>query len=838
MGWALKLSWSTLRRHWLQSLLLLLGLGLGTAVVVAVDLANQSAARSFELNQQAIGGRTTHRIIAPGGGWVPESIYRRLRTELGVVPSAPLLNGRVQVAEWQQRPLRLLGIDPLAEAPFRSQLGAGGPGQLGDFVGFLERDDGVMLPAALRAQLPANRHLQLRIAGRGTQVEVTGLLSAGDPMLTASLADTVLCDIGTAQRILGQRGQLSEIDLILTPAQLKNLEPKLKALLPPGLSLVSVKQQSDALEQMSRAFSLNLSAMSLLALIVGMFLVYNTVSFSVLRRRAQLGTLRGLGVTRGEIWRLIVAETLLLGLLGGLLGLGLGIGLGQSLLKLMVRTINDLYYSLEVTRLSLNPLSLLKGLGGTLLAALLATLLPAWEATRTPPAGVMRASTLEERIQPFLGRLAGLGLLLMLGGGALTLLRTSLWFSFGCFVLVVAGAALSIPWLARLSMQALASRLDPITRMAPRNLARSLSRTAVAMAALMVAVSVVISVSIMIGSFRQTLIAWLDLTLSADFFAMQAQGQPLPESLAARLRQEPGVARVETSRQLRLLAPAGMTQLAVLSRDISETRRFVWLDGPRQGLWSRLESGGVLVSQPYASHHGLEPRSGQTLTLPSDKGPVELPIRGIYYDYTSDQGIVMLPARLYHRYWRDRSVNALSIQARPGQNLQVLRSRLVSRFAGPWQLDIQSQGDLKRNALTIFDRTFAITGALRLLAVIVAVMGIFSTLLSLLLERRRSFAVLRAIGMSPRQIGGLILLESGLMGLFSGLMALPLGVVLALFLIYVINLRSFGWTMDLSLQPLPFVQGLLLAIAAALLAGLWPAWQAARQQVAKSIRWE
>ncbi|HEY9840450.1 MAG: ABC transporter permease [Candidatus Sericytochromatia bacterium] len=850
MNWWLKLSLSALGRHWLQSLLLLLGLALGTAVVVAVDLANQSASRSFAIAQEAFSGKTTHRIIASSGGSVPESVYLRLRRE-GLQAVAPLLTGRVQVRQWQNRPLRLLGIDPLAEAPFRSYLGVGtnvdtskkgDPGQnaLPDFSALAEligRNDTVMLPAALAKEMPADRRLNLSVAGHRERVEAVGLLQPGDSLLAASLGDVLLCDIGTAQRVLNRPGALSEIDLILSPPAEATLA-RIKALLPPGLILISARSQSDALAQMSRAFSLNLSALSLLALIVGMFLVYNTVSFSVLRRRGQLGTLRTLGVTRAQIYGLILGETLILGLLGSGLGVGLGIALGQGLLGLVVRTINDLYYTLEVTRLTIAPLSLLKGVGGALLAALLATLLPAWEATCTPPAGVLRASTLEERLQPKLVPLAGIGLLLILAGGASALLPLSLWFSFVCFVLVVAGAALCIPWLAHASMDWLAGRLDPVLRLAPRNLARSLSRSAVAMAALMVAVSVVISVSIMIGSFRQTLVDWLDLTLSADLFVIQAEGQGLPDALRTQIAREPGVAGVESARQLELTGSEGITHLLSLSRDVTAQRRYVWLEGSRQGLWQRLEAGGVLVSQPYATRHGLGSRPGQSLTLATDAGPRRFQVLGIYYDYASDQGIVMLPQSLFRRYWHDRLLTSLSVFLAPGQDVQKLKQSLNARLAGPYQLDIQARGDIKRGALTIFERTFAITGALRLLAIIVAVMGIFSTLMSLLIERRRSFGILRALGLTPSQLGGLILFESGLMGLFAGLLALPLGVILALFLIYVINLRSFGWSMDLRLEPATFAQGLLLALAAAMLGGLWPAWKAMREQVAKSIRWE
>lgn len=836
--WALKLGWSTLRRQWLQTVMLIIGLSLGTAVVVAVDLANQSARRSFELSSETLTGRTTHQIISPAGTPVPESLYLRLRQESDI-QSAPVISANVSVSSWR-RSVKLLGIDPLAEAPFRSHLGASnsasstaGTPDLGEYSALITRTDAVLLTESLGKELPKDHYLNIN----EQRVEVIGLLKNPDPVLSASLGDVILADIGTAQQLLRQKGGLTRIDLILPPGR----EASLKTLLPPGLEIVSARTRNEGLQQMSAAFSLNLSALSLLALVVGMFLAYNTVSFSVLRRRAQLGTLRTLGVTQGGIFALILGETLIISLLAAGLGLLLGIVLGQGMLRLVTQTINDLYYTLEVTRLEISPYSLLKGVAGALTAALLATLLPAWEATQTPPAGVLRASSLEEALSPRVGRIALAGLALMLIGGSLLTLPGALWFSFACFLGVVAGAALCIPWLARGFMLALSQRLGPVARMAPRQLARSLSRSAVAMAALMVAVSVVISVSVMIGSFRGTVIDWLDRTLSADFF-VTAPGGPgsasLNPELQARLARVPGVARVESSRQRQLFVAGKPLNLLSLSRDIASQRRFVWLEGDRDSLWDRLEQGAVLVSQPYATRHGITPNAGQRVTLPTRTGSRDFPIIGIYYDYASDQGVVLLPRKLYQQYWDDPAFSALAVfvtpQIQSSEQLTQVKQALNQALAGPYSL--QSHRELKAGAMTVFERTFAITGALRLLAIAVAFMGIFSTLMSLLLERQRSFGILRSLGLTPNQIGGLVLFESGLMGLFSGIMALPLGVILALFLIYVINLRSFGWTMDLLLTPDLFIQGLFLALGAALLGGIWPAWRVATRLVARSVR--
>ncbi|PKL80546.1 MAG: hypothetical protein CVV27_00215, partial [Candidatus Melainabacteria bacterium HGW-Melainabacteria-1] len=418
-------------------------------------------------------------------------------------------------------------------------------------------------------------------------------------------------------------------------------------------------------------------------------------------------------------------------------------------------------------------------------------------------------------------------------------LPLSLWFSFGGFTLLIAGTALGIPLLAHWTMQGLAHALPPLWRLAPISLARSLSRSAVAIAALMVAISVVISVSLMINSFRHSVVAWLDQSLSADLYVARPgqQGQ-LPADLREQVAREAGVGRVESARLRTLQAKQGFIKVLALSGDISSRRPYIWHDGPRETIWQRLGQNGVLVSEPYATHHGIAARSGQTLSLPTDSGPQKFQILGIYRDYSSDQGVVLLPASVYQHYWHDPYISSLSIFARPGSDLEALAARLRQSYAGRYQVEVQSHQALKQGAMTVFDRTFAITSALRLLAIVVAFMGVFSTLMSLLLERRRSFGLLRALGFGRGQLAALILLESGLMGLFAGILALPLGMVLALCLIYGINLRSFGWSMDLHPDPLLFGQGLLLALGAALLAGLWPAWRCAFAPPAESIRWE
>lgn len=850
MAWQWSLALASVRKQRLQSILLILGVALGCAVIIAIDLANQSARTGFALSAETLTGKATHQITAPNG--VPDRWYRTLKQDFPDIVSAPVVTGYVNVTAFQGRPLRLLGIDPLAEAPFRNYLNArGGRQELQGFLPFISRTDTLMISEGLQQKLLGtadygkNKALTVQYGAQQHTLEVVGVLKPQNGFLKESLQGVLLADIGTAQRVLNRGGQLSHIDLILPKAQEESLLASLRDRLPQGLEVRSAQARAETMNQMTRAFSLNLSALSLLALMVGMFLIYNTISFSIVRRRKQIGILRALGVSRAEIFQQILLETLVMALVGIGLGIGLGIVMGRGALSLVTQTINDLYFTLEVNRFSLSGWSLLKGSLGGLTAAMAAAALPAWEATRTAPAGVLRSTGLEKELQDRVWPLAGGGMLLgLLGVGLLWVPTQSIVLSFTCFFMVVAGTALAVPLATQYLMGGVEKLPGEWLTLPARNVSRALSRTAVAIASLMVAISVVVSVSIMVGSFRQTVLDWLDNTLSADIF-MTLPTRPgdtgigLPPELLNKVRKVEGVVRAESARDVRLNTEAyGMINLIALSHDIAQKRRFVWSATPGQDLWPRIARGQVMVSQPFATRQGLSSKKGQWIQLPTDKGPQRFEVAGIYYDYASERGSVLLSDDQYRRFWNDNKISSLAAFIAPGTTADPVIQRLQALTDGQYQMVIQSNTDLRAGAIAVFDRTFAITSALRLLAIVVAFMGILSTLMALLLERTRTFGILRALGMTRQQIALNVLIESGLMGLSAGLLALPLGTVLSLFLIYVINLRSFGWTMDFLARPAFFGQGLALACVAALLAGVYPAIYLYRTRPAKALRYE
>ncbi|MCA9968586.1 MAG: ABC transporter permease, partial [Anaerolineales bacterium] len=255
-------------------------------------------------------------------------------------------------------------------------------------------------------------------------------------------------------------------------------------------------------------------------------------------------------------------------------------------------------------------------------------------------------------------------------------------------------------------------------------------------------------------------------------------------------------------------------------------------------LWARLAAGeGVMLSEALLLKENL-PTPPPDIALETAVGPRTFPVLAVFYDYSSDQGTVMMGQALYRELWRDDAVASMGIFLEPGVEADAVVREMETAVAGRQDVLIQSNRALRAGSLEIFDRTFAITAALRLLAIVVAFIGVLSALMSLQLERARELGVLRATGMTVRQLWGLTFLETGLMGGVAGLLAIPVGYVLAWILIYVINVRSFGWTLQMALQPGYFLQALLVAVAAALLAAVYPSLRLGRMVIATAVREE
>jgi putative ABC transport system permease protein len=846
-------SYRFLLRHPWQLGLAILGIALGVAIIVAVDLARASAKAAFEHSTEAVVGKATHRIIGGPEG-LHESLYVQLRVREDVRPLAPVIEGHATLPTLPGETLQLLGIDPFAEASFRDywealRVDANSGIDVGDLVAM---PGAVAVSEATRERLglKPGSTFTIRIGRVERSVQLLGVIKPAQTKMEGSALDDLLfTDIATAQELLAMQGRLSHIDLIIPEGVDEEAQVKrLKALLPPGADLIPAGNRSQALAQMTRAFHANLIASSLLALLVGAFLIYNTMSFVVVQQRPLIGTLRTLGVTRRQVFRGILGQAMIIGAIGTAVGLALGMGLGPGLTRLVTRTINDIYFTLTVRQLSLDPFILAKGIILGVAATLAAALMPAHEATSVTPRQALTRSQLESKVSHGLLGAAFAGVVMLaLGGGIILWSGKSMVFGFIALFAVIFGCALLTPLTTVGSITLLRPLVGRwfgvLGQLSSRAVTAALSRTAVAIAALMIAIAAIVSIGLMIASFRIAVVDWLQNVLRADMYISlpgprsAAPVSTIDPELARRLAGAPGVAAVSTGRWLEIELQNSLIKLIVYAMAPNSHAAFRFKEGDPARIWPTFEHGGaVLISEAYAYHHGLHP--GATLRLRTDQGTRDFPIAGVYYEYSSDQGVIAMSRRTFERYWNDRRLTSLGIYAAPGVDDATLRAT-VQRLIEPEQaLVISSSRSIREASMKIFDRSFAITEVLRLLAALIAFVGIVSALMALQLERTRELGVLRAIGVTPRQLWRLVMVETGLMGLIAGLLALPVGTATAALLILVLNQRSFGWSMDLQISPEILLQGLALAIAAALLAGIYPALKMARTSPAEALRTE
>ena len=808
-------------RHPWQLGLTLLSIALGTAVMVAVDLANSTATRSFDRSIDVLSGPMSHEITAIDGD-IPEAIYQTLRVERGLRHSLPLVEGRLGIAGERYG---LVGTDPFALTAMDP--GAGAPANLGGETlrALLTQPGGVVIPASLSRRLGIDSGDTLSVSV-GDRTRALKVLAVSRDDAGAWFADRLLADIATAQTLLGKVGVLSRIQLDVSTAQ----ADALAGALPQTLKLEAYQQQQAAFVEMTAAFRINLAAMSLLAVLVGVFLVYNTMTFAALQRRQAFAVMRMTGATGGQLLRLLLIEAGVLGIIGSALGVALGIALGQGLLVLVSRTISDLYVEISPTQIGISPAAILRSVAITLLAVLAATLVPARGVARTPPVLAEKRSR-QESGQRTAWALLAAGVAGMLASlVVIGLSGRSLVAGFGGLFVFVVGYSLCVPPLMLVLLRLCAPLplfRRSVGRLALRGVQTSLSRTGLATVALTIAVSATVGVGLMTGSFRASVADWLDTTLGSDLYVSaeaDSNGERrLDPAWAAAANAVAGVRSVSTGVNRDLQVNGESIPALVLDAAGSAARGFEFVAGDADAARRQFDAGkALIVSEPLAYRQDIS--AGDRVRLRTvTSGIIELPVAGIYRDYSSSRGMLVIPRALYNRHWPDRGFATLGIAIDPTADLEsITRSlqNLNAELAG--DADITSNRAIRDNSLAIFDRTFVITDVLKLLVILVAFIGVFSALMALFLEKGREFAILRATGMTPGQLHRLVLSQAALIGTLAGVLSIPLGWVLSEILIDVINRRSFGWTMQSHFFPGIPLEALLLSVIAALLAAIYP----------------
>ncbi|HYL62203.1 MAG TPA: FtsX-like permease family protein [Candidatus Methylomirabilis sp.] len=829
-----------------RAALTVLAVALGVAVVLAIDLAGNAAAGSFRASMETLAGDNDLEIVATGG--VPETVVGTLATLPYALRVTPRIEDSAVVAATKQT-LPLIGLDLIAagssENTMRIAAHAAMQPNAEKALQDLRAPDSIWVGASL-GKKPGDQ-LQLLLNDEVREFTVRGVYPDSN-----GAESSIVMDIAAAQRALHRFGRVDRILLKVPDApNVEAWQERLRDILPAGVEVRPEGAGTSENRRMLAAFRWNLQLLSYIALVVGAFLIYNTISVSVVRRRPETGIVRALGASRRMVLAAFVGEAAAFGFAGAALGVPLGRVMASGAVKFMAATVESLYVSSRPGPLALSASSLSLAFFVGIAVAIFSAYSPAREASVISPVEALARGGREYIARVHKSRDLWIATILSLAAWAASRVHAiegKPIFGYLAALLLVVASALAIPAFTAATLSRTSRRLGKLlgveALLASQSLAGSLRRTSVLVGALSTAIAMMTSVGIMVGSFRETVVLWMADRLPADLYLRPA-GSPGPDrhptvslELTDKIGKLPGVAGVDKLRAYEISFDGMPATLASvdLSALRSEHRSNFFSGRPAQEVLSEIRNANaVIVSEPFTSKHHV--RAGDTITLALGGSRASFRIADVYYDYGSERGSILMDRQTMLRYLPDPAPSNLAIYVSPGFSVEQVRTE-VEGAAANYRVLLFSNRDLRAEAIRIFDRTFAITYALEAVAVLVAVMGIAGALLALVIDRRRELGLLRFLGGAAGQVRKQILVEAGLLGLLANFAGIVLGFALSLVLIYVINKQSFGWTIRFHWPVAVLLGALSVVYASTVLAGLYPARVAVRLNPLEAVHEE
>jgi putative ABC transport system permease protein len=864
-----------LNREKLRSAITVLGISLGVAVAIAIRLANTSALDSFRAATDAVAGETSIQITGTAGRF-DEMLLADLGWLRKYGQASPVITGYAMIElgantsgisrDTRGPFLQVLGVDVLRDRLLRRyrlvRVNENGiEPTTRELLMLLADPQSVVLTErfARRQNISIGNRIVLLIANSRREFVVRGLLLDEGPA-RALQGNFALMDIAAAQIAFNRIGLLDRFDLKLKPGlDLNVAEAEIESSLPQGLRVTRPETGYGQIEKMIAAFQFNLSALGSIALLVGLFLIYNTVSISVITRREEIGALRAVGASRAMVLSLFLGEALLLTIIGTVIGLGLGMLMASAAVRITATTVETFYIAAAATetvaRQVLGVAEISIAFAVALPLALVAAALPAVEASGVRPIEAMRgAERLARAFKPsrrhllislllfvlayvftWFDPIAGLPLCgyaaaISLTFGGAFLVPNLLWLASGI------GRRRFAPWFRATGIEA---------RLAGSNLRAAIPRVSISVAALAVALAMMVAISIMIGSFRETVSYWVAETMVADIYAgpvsrngATGEGEISDESISVS-RADPQVAAVYpfTTQQLNYQGEAITVGAGDFETFLKHGRLlFKSPADARDRIREAIGRDLVTVNESFSLR--FKKRVGDFVELPTASGTHGFTIAAIYYDYSSSRGWVVMDQSTYVRHFPYSRPTSMSLYLKPGADATEVSDRLSRAISGSSQVVFATSGALRQEVMRIFDSTFAITYALEVIAIAIAALGVISTLITLILERRGEIALLCFLGATRHQIRRMIVFEALLIGGVSQIIGVAIGLLLSLVLIYVINVQSFGWTIQFHFPLWFLIQSTLLTLAVTSVAALYPAARAARVEAHRFAREE
>ena len=843
-----------LLRHPLIALCNVLGIALGVAVFLAMQTSNRSANRAFAASIDLVSGKAHAELRSEGSGF-DETLFADCRKLPAVAAATAMVETYATLPKHPGDYVHILGVDVFTAPPFQTASFKPEAWRGFDLERFIAEPGQVIVPGPVAKVFgwKSGQRVEIEAAGRRHSLTILHVVPS-EAMDGSAAADSgnrvVLMDIGWAQEMLGQAGKIQAIQFLLhDPTRLAQFlsEGTSHLALPAHTKLSAPQNRTSQIQTMVEGFQLNLTALSMVSMLVGVFLVYNTVSASTVRRRKEIGILRALGASRAYVMRHFLAESLLYAVPGVVLGIWAGQALASVLAVGIAETLSSRYLLVQIRQEGLDYTAALMAAGYGLLAALFGAARPAWEAARQAPVLALHPGSSMDHSQAKhrLGLRWAVLFALATPGFSWLALQTHPIFAFAACLTCVLACTCIAPLLAqRIAGLALRGFADTgkLFALGTEAFERSLHRTGLTIAALLSAVAMLVSVATMVSSFRETVDRWIVRSMDADLYLALGANEVLgmhaflPEEVQEKLQSDKRVSATQGYREEAVWLPeCGRTTLTAVSHE--RAARFEFLATAETAPLAAFDRPGTcFINESFARKFAKQP--GETLTVPTPTGEVRLKIVAIFRDYSDDRGRIFLALPEFARLWNDQRIHSLGLTLVPDQRAEDVASALRQELAPIGTFSIYTQGNLRQRVLEIFDQTFAITGILRSLSIAVAVLGVVLALLVLALERAREISLLRALGASTTQVIGIFLVQAAWVGALSALLGILCGLAMAWLLVAVVNPAFFGWTIPLHpvWRELAVLPVWLTAVAA--LAGLYPAWRASRTPIAPALRME
>ncbi len=845
------ISWPYVRRHLVRTLLTALGIVLGVAVFVGMHTANQSVVYAFHQTVDRVAGATQLQISAGETGF-DETVLERVRELPDVRVAVPVIEAITGTGLPGQGNLLILGVDMTGDRGLRDYDMDSTEGEVvDDPLVFLAQPDSIIVTEAFAARngLHSGSKIPMRTMDGPRTFTVRGLMKPGG-LASAYGGNLAIMDIYAAQKVFGRGRKFDRIDLAVREGvRVEDVQRKLEARLGPGFQVEQPSARAEQFDAMSRVFSLTASISSAFALFIGMFIIYNTFQIAVAQRRSEIGILRALGATRGQIRALFLTEGAAAGIIGSLGGLGAGMLIARAMTAYLGAYMGEMYGIAEkADELAANPWMLAGAMAAGVLTSILAAWFPARNASRVEPVAALQKGKYQQ-IGAKENRVRTIAALACAGAGIAGILTGSLWrpLFYAGDLLCIAAAVFLTPMLSSLVVRALRPLLRGVRpvegTLAADSLLQAPRRTSGAVAALMLSLALVISLGGLSRAAYDSIYQWMRIALNPDLFVSPSQSLTsrsflFPGEMLDQLRAIPGIAAVQGVRDARVLIRG--TPVMFVAADISALERHATLPpvaGDTKQMYALAGAGkALLASENFAILHGY--KLWDNVDVPTPTGILRLPIAGIVKDYSDQQGAVLIDRRLYISRWRDTTVNVFRVYLAPGASEEAVKTAITTRFGSDRRLFVLTNREVRAYILKLTDQWFGITDVQIAVAVLVAVLGIVNTLTVSITDRRRELGVLQAVGGLRNQIRGTIWIEA----LAIAAVGLVLGLAVGAMQLYCeLNLSARDIAgMSLSYEY-PFKIALLLVpimLGVAFLSALGPAESAVRGSLIEALEYE